>query len=114
MVRLGVKRSLIYNGFFDLVAIPPRATKNIPQETPIHADRRFCFRNTKSSCPVYFRPTFPQPASDQIVQLSVHPLRRVRDLGIQTGFFPLSFIWTEQAGVTADHLSSSMNLMMLP
>jgi hypothetical protein len=39
-------------------SIPPRATKNILDETPIHADRRFCFRNGKSSCPVHFRHNF--------------------------------------------------------
>src|SRR5476649_1299851 len=38
-------------------SLPPRATKNIPYETPIHADRRFCFQDSESSAPVYFRPT---------------------------------------------------------
>jgi hypothetical protein len=43
-------------------SIPPRATKNMPHATPIHADRRFCFRNRKSLCPVYFRPIFRHAA----------------------------------------------------
>lgn len=40
MVRLGVKRSLIYNGFFDLVAIPPRPTNHIGFSPPGVLKRR--------------------------------------------------------------------------
>jgi hypothetical protein len=36
-------------------SIPPRATKNIPHETPTITGWRFCFRDRKPSCPVYFR-----------------------------------------------------------
>src|SRR5476649_297366 len=36
-------------------SIPPRATKNIPHETPTHAGWRFCFWDSQSSCPVYCR-----------------------------------------------------------
>src|SRR5476649_2076950 len=51
-------------------SIPPRATKNIPHETPTHASGRFCLSNKKSLCPVYSRfcgqpqesPTSSRPA----------------------------------------------------
>jgi hypothetical protein len=36
-------------------SIPPRATKNIPHQTPTHVGWRFCFRNRQSSRPVHFR-----------------------------------------------------------
>src|SRR5665647_3981690 len=42
-------------------SIPPRATKNIPHETPTHAGWRFCLWTVQSSCPVYFR--LNQPSS---------------------------------------------------
>src|SRR5665647_2974871 len=35
-------------------SIPPRATKNIPHQTPTHAGWRFCLWAAQSSCPVYF------------------------------------------------------------
>ena len=36
-------------------SIPPRATKNIPHETPTITGWRFCLWISQSSCPVYFR-----------------------------------------------------------
>jgi hypothetical protein len=36
-------------------SIPPRATKNIPHQTPTHAGWRFRFVGSQSSRPVYFR-----------------------------------------------------------